>query len=207
MPPLCSLPSISRPSTLSQLNRTHDAHMFYMYFESRSAKPEDDPLVSAWMERWVKRDKRETKRIGKPSSGPSRSRPHQPPSFLLPLTPLPFSTQVLWMTGGPGCSSELAVFFENGPYRINVRASEERARARAREIESESVSVPAQERQAKPLSPHHSPIPILTSPFHTFSSVRSHPHPQSVRLGRLPQHAVHRPARRDGLLLDRFRRG
>jgi hypothetical protein len=25
--------------------------MFYMYFESRSAKPEDDPLVSAWMER------------------------------------------------------------------------------------------------------------------------------------------------------------
>ena len=25
---------------------------------------------------------------------------------------------VLWMTGGPGCSSELAVFYENGPYRI-----------------------------------------------------------------------------------------
>ncbi|EFN52050.1 hypothetical protein CHLNCDRAFT_32614 [Chlorella variabilis] len=26
---------------------------------------------------------------------------------------------VLWMTGGPGCSSELAVFFENGPWTIN----------------------------------------------------------------------------------------
>ncbi|KAL4436655.1 hypothetical protein ABPG75_003794 [Micractinium tetrahymenae] len=26
---------------------------------------------------------------------------------------------VLWMTGGPGCSSELAVFFENGPWNIN----------------------------------------------------------------------------------------
>lgn len=52
-----------------KLNRTHDAHMFYMYFESRSPHPESDPLV-------------------------------------------------LWMTGGPGCSSELAVFFENGPFRI-----------------------------------------------------------------------------------------
>ena len=26
---------------------------------------------------------------------------------------------IVWMTGGPGCSSELAVFYENGPYRIN----------------------------------------------------------------------------------------
>lgn len=26
---------------------------------------------------------------------------------------------VLWMTGGPGCSSELAVFYENGPFTIN----------------------------------------------------------------------------------------
>jgi len=26
---------------------------------------------------------------------------------------------VLWMTGGPGCSSELAVFYENGPYSLN----------------------------------------------------------------------------------------
>ena len=53
-----------------QLNRTHDAHMFYMYFESRSPETAStDPLV-------------------------------------------------LWMTGGPGCSSELAVFYENGPFRI-----------------------------------------------------------------------------------------
>jgi serine carboxypeptidase-like clade IV len=30
-----------------------------------------------------------------------------------------FFAVVLWMTGGPGCSSELAVFYENGPYSIN----------------------------------------------------------------------------------------
>jgi len=27
---------------------------------------------------------------------------------------------VMWLTGGPGCSSELAVFFENGPFKFNA---------------------------------------------------------------------------------------
>ena len=30
---------------------------------------------------------------------------------------------VLWMTGGPGCSSELAVFFENGPWKLDANLS------------------------------------------------------------------------------------
>ncbi|KAL6041469.1 Carboxypeptidase [Balamuthia mandrillaris] len=29
---------------------------------------------------------------------------------------------VLWLTGGPGCSSEVAIFFENGPFKIDPRS-------------------------------------------------------------------------------------
>ncbi|DBA94519.1 hypothetical protein WJX77_001353 [Trebouxia sp. C0004] len=39
----------------------------------------------------------------------------------------PDAPVVLWMTGGPGCSSELAVFYENGPYHINPDLSLERS--------------------------------------------------------------------------------
>ncbi|KAK4754559.1 hypothetical protein SAY87_002663 [Trapa incisa] len=50
-----------------KIDHTHDARMFYFFFESRNSK--DDPVV-------------------------------------------------IWLTGGPGCSSELAIFYENGPFAI-----------------------------------------------------------------------------------------
>ncbi|KAI4302316.1 hypothetical protein MLD38_038077 [Melastoma candidum] len=50
-----------------KLRNSHDARMFYFFFESRGNK--DDPVV-------------------------------------------------IWLTGGPGCSSELAMFYENGPFLI-----------------------------------------------------------------------------------------
>lgn len=30
---------------------------------------------------------------------------------------------VMWLTGGPGCSSELALFYENGPFQISHNMS------------------------------------------------------------------------------------
>ncbi|KAJ6311487.1 hypothetical protein OIU77_013281 [Salix suchowensis] len=50
-----------------KIEHSHDARMFYFFFESRTSKK--DPVV-------------------------------------------------IWLTGGPGCSSELAMFYENGPYTI-----------------------------------------------------------------------------------------
>lgn len=50
-----------------QIQHSHDARMFYFFFESRNRK--EDPVV-------------------------------------------------IWLTGGPGCSSELALFYENGPFKI-----------------------------------------------------------------------------------------
>eukprot|EP00877_Chromochloris_zofingiensis_P010037 jgi/Chrzof1/5287/Cz15g20230.t1 len=69
---LSDVPLVDPPRRIAgyfKLNRTHDAHMFYFFYESRS-KGAMDPVV-------------------------------------------------LWMTGGPGCSSEIAIFYENGPYTLN----------------------------------------------------------------------------------------
>nr|XP_043633918.1 serine carboxypeptidase-like [Erigeron canadensis] len=56
-----------------QIQHSHDARMFYFFFESRGHKA-TDPVV-------------------------------------------------IWLTGGPGCSSELALFYENGPFKIEKNSS------------------------------------------------------------------------------------
>ncbi|KAJ3685788.1 hypothetical protein LUZ61_014952 [Rhynchospora tenuis] len=62
-----SAPSLGHHAGYYKLPHTHDAKMFYLFFESRHSKT--DPVV-------------------------------------------------IWLTGGPGCSSELALFYENGPFVI-----------------------------------------------------------------------------------------
>ncbi|KAF3323163.1 serine carboxypeptidase-like protein [Carex littledalei] len=65
-------PSLGHHAGYYQLPHTHDARMFYLFFESRHSK--SDPVV-------------------------------------------------IWLTGGPGCSSELALFYENGPFVISKNLS------------------------------------------------------------------------------------
>ena len=69
--------ALDRAAGYFKLNRTHDAHMFYMFFEKRGQNKKEEEVIDE--------DK-------------------------IPL--------ILWLTGGPGCSSELAAFVENGPYFV-----------------------------------------------------------------------------------------
>ena len=71
---------LERAAGYFKLNRTtHDAHMFYMFFEHRGR--------------------------GGACKGGRKGGEEKVPV-------------VLWMTGGPGCSSELAAFAENGPFEV-----------------------------------------------------------------------------------------
>ncbi|KAI5016883.1 hypothetical protein ZWY2020_037261 [Hordeum vulgare] len=63
-----SVSNLGNHARYYRLPTTHDARLFYFFFESRRHKKED-PVV-------------------------------------------------IWLTGGPGCSSELALFYDNGPFYI-----------------------------------------------------------------------------------------
>nr|XP_043617232.1 serine carboxypeptidase-like [Erigeron canadensis] len=62
-----SLEELGHHAGYYPIEHSHNAQMFYFFFESRNSK--HDPVV-------------------------------------------------IWLTGGPGCSSELALFYENGPFKI-----------------------------------------------------------------------------------------
>ena len=81
---------------LVQLNRTYDAHMFYFFFEA--AKDAATQPLTLWM-------------TGMGCCIPSC---HSVPEGYRPGE----ETFVRCIAGGPGCSSELAVFYEQGPFRI-----------------------------------------------------------------------------------------
>ncbi|XP_022990308.1 serine carboxypeptidase-like [Cucurbita maxima] len=68
-----SLEDLGHHAGYYKIEHSHDARMFYFFFESRNNKT-TDPVV-------------------------------------------------IWLTGGPGCSSELAMFYENGPFKVTNNLS------------------------------------------------------------------------------------
>ena len=91
---------LSRAAGYFTLNRTtRDAHMFYMFFEHRGGGEGKE------------KDDTTTTTTNNNNNNNNNNK--------VPV--------VLWMTGGPGCSSELAAFAENGPFEVveNENAAEE----------------------------------------------------------------------------------
>jgi carboxypeptidase C (cathepsin A) len=66
---------------------------------------------------------------------------------------------VLWMTGGPGCSSELAVFYENGPWEIDPKSLKLAEREWGWDRGHHMVRGPP--RAIRCLSNHHPPMPTI----------------------------------------------
>lgn len=90
--------------------RTHDARMFYFYFQSRH-NPATDPVV-LWM----------TGGSGLGWSRAQASHVRCPMRWHAELQVTCFSN-VSSLTGGPGCSSEIAIFFENGGWHTGTTLS------------------------------------------------------------------------------------
>lgn len=131
------VPIIDPPERVAgyfKLNRTADARMFYFFFTARTAS-KTAPVVLWMTGACMRRD------LGSASLR-AHARVHTqtappPASQHTSRALLPAGCQALWRglwpaqtpaamscfrttAGGPGCSSEIAVFYENGPYNLEV---------------------------------------------------------------------------------------
>jgi vitellogenic carboxypeptidase-like protein/serine carboxypeptidase-like clade 4 len=89
------VPIVDPPKRVSgyfKLDRTKDAHMFYFFYESRN-KGSDDPVV-LWM-----------------TGACAGFSPLQPPVSALPTSWPVLNGHTMLSAGGPGCSSEIAIFY------------------------------------------------------------------------------------------------